>query len=85
MVRTGSHRATGSGPEPSRYRVRRCPSGRGCARVSIQAEGLERLVVDLVLRVADTSDLVTALGRRPAAAVPRGQSAVGMTSLVIGH
>lgn len=64
MVRTGGHRRS-SAVGSQFYRTWRCPNQRGCGRVSIQAQGLEALIVETVKRATDTVDLVAAFRGDP--------------------
>ncbi len=55
MVRSGGHgRHSADGAVT---KIWRCPSGRACGRVSIDAAGLENLVTEATIRVTDTTDL----------------------------
>ncbi len=57
MVRSGGH--SRNRPDAAVNKIWRCPSGRACGRVSIDAVGLESLVTEATIRVADTMDLAS--------------------------
>ncbi len=75
MVRTGS-----SGPRRNsgRRHVWRCPSHKGCSRVSIDAAGLEELLTEVVFQAVDTQRLADLVNERDD---PDGETARTMADL----
>jgi site-specific DNA recombinase len=57
MVRTGARAGSGGGTR----KAWRCPSVRGCGRISIDATGLEQLLVEATIQRADTPRLAAML------------------------